>query len=406
MTAVKKNQKETRTFIIRYCIANVANICFLPGVVLSHRNLQAQIHTLVEAWRWSSNDVILHSLPLNHTHGIINALLCPLSVGAKCIMMKKFDKNIAWGHLLGINTSTADRITIFMGVPTMYAKLIEEYEQLFAKNGRVVEHIKTTLKNKIRLMVSGSAPLPAPIFKKWEQISGHKLLERYGMTEVGMCLSCEYDAPREPGFVGVPLPGVQVKLGLKQESGGYKTILECSNDHNRLKITQSPDYKQKDLIGELLVKGDTVFKEYFKKPEASKASFTSDGWFKTGDTAIFNSSKKAFRILGRTSVDIIKTGGFKVSALEIETQLLGHPDIVDCSVLGVDDPTWGEKIAAVVVLKKGAKLDLETLRKYAKEKIAEYAAPTIMKVTDSIPKNQMGKVNKPELKKRLFSNKD
>lgn len=374
----------------------------IPGVVLSHKNLQAQTNMLVEAWRWTSSDIILHCLPLNHTHGIVNALLCPLTVGAKCIMMNKFDKNITWSHLLGINTATADRVNIFMGVPTMYVQLISEYEHIFTSNHRVVDYIRTTLKSKIRLMVSGSAPLPIPVFKKWEEISGHRILERYGMTEIGMCLSNEYHSERIPGYVGIPLPGMHVKLSLPKEDGTYEDLLECSNENNQLKINRLTPLEKRELIGELFVKGDAVFKNYFNNPIATKNSFTHDGWFKTGDTARYSINKRIFKLLGRTSVDIIKTGGYKVSALEVETHLLGHPDIEDCAVLGVSDPEWGQRVAAIIALKDGKEIDLQSLREYCKQRVAEYAVPTILKVVDKIPKNVLSKLNKVDLTKQLF----
>lgn len=371
------------------------------GVVLSHKNLQSQTNALIEAWKWNSSDVILHCLPLNHTHGIVNALLCPLNIGAKIIMMKKFDKNIAWSHLLGINTASFDRVSIFMGVPTMYYQLIDEYEQIFKKNQRVVDYIKSTLKNKVRLMVSGSAPLPKPIFEKWEKISGHRILERYGMTEIGMCLSNEYHSNREPGYVGVPLPGVTVKLATPKEDGTYDNYIECSNNHGRISIKK---YSEKnEYAGELFVKGDSVFKEYFNKPTETKKEFTPDGWFRTGDTAKFNINKKLFKLLGRTSTDIIKSGGYKISAIQIETYLLGHPDIEDCTVVGVDDPVWGQRVAAVVVLKKGKEMTLKELRTFGKQKVAEYAVPSLLKIVEKIPKNQMGKVNKKEIVQQFFS---
>lgn len=363
------------------------------------------MNTLLDSWKWNSNDVILHCLPLNHTHGIINALLCPLTIGAKTVMMNKFDKNIAWGHLLAINTATADRVTVFMGVPTMYAKLIEEYENIFTNNHRVVDYIKSSLKNRMRLMVSGSAPLPTPIFRKWEQISGHRLLERYGMTEIGMCLSNEYNSARESGYVGIPLPGVRVKLVTTKEDGTSENVLECFNENNKITILRNPNCNRKDISGELYVKGETVFNEYFNRKEATKNTFTHDGWFKTGDTAYFSINKKVFKLLGRTSVDIIKTGGFKVSALEIETHLLGHPDIDDCAVVGVDDLTWGQRVAALVVVKKEKEMDLEKIRSFSRQKMAEYAVPSIIKIVEHVPKNAMGKVNKPELVKRFFSEK-
>lgn len=320
-------------------------------------------------------------------------------------MMNKFDKNIAWGHLLAINTATADKVSVFMGVPTMYAKLIEEYENIFTKNHRVVDYIKTSLKSRIRLMVCGSAPLPTPIFRKWEQITGHRLLERYGMTEIGMCLSNEYNSDREPGYIGVPLPGVRVKLVATRDDGKNENILECSNDNKKITVIRNPHWKREDISGELYVKGESVFREYFNKKDETNKVFTKEGWFKTGDSVSFDINKKVFKILGRTSVDIIKTGGFKVSALEIETHLLGHPDIVDCAVVGVEDLTWGQRVAAIIVVNKDAEMDLEILRSFSRQKMAEYAVPSVIKTVDSIPKNAMGKVNKPELIKRYFSEK-
>ncbi|GLV36366.1 Acyl-CoA synthetase family member 3 [Carabus blaptoides fortunei] len=373
------------------------------GVVLSHKNLQSQMLTLIDAWKWNNNDIILHSLPLHHTHGIVNALMCPLYIGAKCTMLPKFESNAVWSHLLAINTSTTDRITVYMGVPTMYAKLVLEYERIFMKNPRVVEYIKTTLKNKVRLMVSGSAPLPMPLFQKWEEITGHRLLERYGMTEIGMCLSNEYDGVREPGYVGNPLPGVSIRLAAKNPGGSTNIILECSNRDNQIQVEHSATSNRKDMSGELWVKGPSVFEEYFKKPEATQKEFTQDGWFKTGDTAKYNSNKKVFKIMGRTSVDIIKTGGYKVSALEVETYLLGHQDIEDCAIVGVHDDTWGQRVAAVIVLKKNAKMDLQKLRDWSKTIMAEYAVPSVAKFVETIPKNTLGKVNKPELVKKLFA---
>lgn len=165
-------------------------MCSFLGVVLTHRNLFNQVNILLEPWKWSSTDIILHTLPLNHTHGIVNALLCPHYVGAKCVMLTKFNSNAVWSYFLGVNVGKVvgqdDRkISVFMGVPTMYAKLIEEYDTVFSSDKKMCDHIKNTLKGKFRLFVSGSAPLSKPIYDRWLEISGHRLLERFGMTEIG-----------------------------------------------------------------------------------------------------------------------------------------------------------------------------------------------------------------------------
>lgn len=376
------------------------------GAVLSHKNIQNQAFTLIDSWKWTATDVILHVLPLAHIHGIINALVCPLYIGAKCIMLETFEERTTWSYLLGVNTSSPNdrRVTVFMGVPTIYSKLIKEYEKVFAKDDQMVEYIKNTLSNRIRLMVSGSAPLPVSTYKKWLDITGHKLLERYGMTETGMILSNSYDSDREPGFVGVPLPGVstQVAKNREDDSRDYTVLLESSNVNGQV-ITKLNDNFNEDPIGELLVKGDNVFKEYFNNPQATKNTFTHDGWFKTGDIVQYNLEKKKFKILGRTSIDVIKSGGYKLSALDIESVLMEHPDIKECAVIGIEDKTWGESIAAIIVLKSESGMSLEQLKNFCADKLPKYSIPTILKIVAQIPKNAMGKINKREFIKDFTS---
>lgn len=373
------------------------------GVLATHRGLTAQCVSQTHAWRWSHADVMLHALPLDHTHGLVNGLLCPLGVGARVLMMPHFDADDAWAHLLALNTPHADRATVFTGVPTMYARLLDAYERLFAGNARVREHIRTTLRSRLRLMMSGSAPLPSDTHRRWFELSEHRLLERYGMTEIGMALSADY-APEDrrlPQHVGLPMPSVSVRLC--DPTDGH-TLLECSTDadgHSRIS-NDAP------ASGELLVKGPTVFREYFRRPEETRDAFTSDGWFKTGDIATFDHANRSFRLLGRNSVDIIKSGGYKISALEVETRLLQHPHVRECAVVGVDDPTWGQRVAAVVVLSEDAPeppLDLEAVRTFAAEALADYALPSLLRIVDEIPRNAMGKVNKRELAAALFPSK-
>ncbi|XP_015122402.1 acyl-CoA synthetase family member 3, mitochondrial [Diachasma alloeum] len=365
------------------------------GVVMSHRNLQSQMNALITAWKWSEKDIVLHTLPLNHVHGIVNVLMCPLYVGARCVMLPKFETSNVWTHLLGINLQNSERCNMFMAVPTIYMKLIQEYEQLFSKNAKMKEYVQTVCSTKIRLMVSGSAPLPKPIFDRWEEITGHRLLERYGMTETGMVLSNPLEGQRIPGTVGTPLPGVHVRL-TKEEGGETPEVLVEGSWAG----TKVIGHRKGPIVGDLQVKGESVFREYWKKPEATAKEFTKDGWFKTGDTAQYD--KGVYSILGRSSVDIIKTGGYKVSALQVETAILGHPDIIDCAVVGLPDITWGEKVAAVVVTREGAEIILSQLREFGKKSLPEYAVPTVLKVVDKIPKNSMGKVNKPDLLAAVF----
>jgi malonyl-CoA/methylmalonyl-CoA synthetase len=333
------------------------------GAVLTHKNIISQITTLVKSWGWSSSDHILHVLPLHHTHGIVNALLCALWSGASCEMLPQFDAKLVWNKFI------EGAITLFMAVPTIYVKLIASWEKANTKDQSQMSEACS----KLRLMVSGSAALPVGVFRKWEEITGHTLLERYGMTEIGMALSNPLHGERRPGFVGMPLPGVTLRL--VDDSGN--------------------EIKEKYVAGEIQVKGDNVFKEYWGKPEATKNVFKKD-WFCTGDVAIVD--KGYYKILGRSSVDIIKTGGYKVSALEIEEILRTHPDIKECAIVGIEDIEWGEIVSAAIVTNSGNFLSIDELREWAKEKMASYKIPRKILFFDDLPRNVMGKVNKPQVK--------
>lgn len=333
------------------------------GVVAAHRNITSQITTLIDAWGWTAEDRILHVLPLHHTHGIINALLCPLWVGAVCEMLPQFDAAAVWDRFIRGN------ITVFMAVPTVYIKLIEFWENAAEEAQRKMSQACAGM----RLLVSGSAALPASVFEKWKAISGRALLERYGMTEIGMAISNPLHGERRPGYIGLPLPGVQIRL--VDDSG--------------------KEIKDEGMPGEIQIKGPNVFLEYWRRPEATQEAFV-EGWFRSGDVAVVENGY--YRILGRSSVDIIKTGGYKVSALEIEEILRSHPSIKECAVVGVEDPEWGERVCAAVILNGSTSLGLEELRRWAKEKMAVYKIPSRLTAVEELPRNAMGKVTKPEVR--------
>lgn len=338
------------------------------GTLVTHHTLGAQIRSLIEAWDWTAEDRILHVLPLHHVHGILNVLCCALWAGATCEMMPRFEADLFWKRVKEGN------LTLFMAVPTIYARLVKAWKS----NDPEERKLLTEACRQLRLMVCGSAALPVSTLEEWREISGHTLLERYGMTEIGMAISNPLHGERRPGYVGTPLPGVEVRL----VDGENREVADA-------------------VPGEIQVRGDTVFREYWRRPEATAAAFT-DGWFRTGDVAV--REKGMFRILGRDSVDIIKTGGFKVSALEIEEQLRTHEAIDECAVVGIADPEWGERVSAAVVLKQGNQLDLETLRDWSKQRLAVYKAPSRLLVLKELPRNAMGKVVKPEVVK-LFENR-
>ncbi|KAJ3091383.1 Acyl-CoA synthetase member 3, mitochondrial [Quaeritorhiza haematococci] len=361
---------------------------------------------MLDAWRWSPTDRILHVLPLHHVHGVVNVLTCALASGATCefIPQNRVKQDLAeaiWERWMNPSRD----LTLFMAVPTIYAKLAQAYEKQSEK--------RVAMQNacsQFRLMVSGSAALPESVFNKWEEISGHRLLERYGMTEIGMALGNPLDGPRVPGTVGLPFPGVHARIFVPDVK--EKETVSTWKD-----ITESVD-----APGELFIRGPQVFKEYWGRPDATKETFydlTKDGslWFRTGDIAA-RTDTGYFKILGRASVDIIKTGGYKISALEIERELLEHPSVLDVAVVGIPDGkalkdtvqssstgteagnTWGERVGAMVVFRKGAPTpNLTDLRQFLRDRLAPHKIPSILLDVKELPRNAMGKVNKKDLLK-------
>lgn len=340
------------------------------GVLLTHKNLVSQVRSLTDAWEWSQDDRILHCLPLHHIHGIVNALYCAHYNGAIVEFLPSFSPAEVWKRLM----RRVNPVTVFMGVPTMYVMLMRKYQDLDAE----AQQRGAAAAAALRLTVSGSAACPVPVMTGWEEITGQRLLERYGMTEIGMALSNPLKPmhQRRAGTVGCPLPSVEVRIaGLGPGEVGQ---------------------------GELGVRGSTVFCEYFGRAEATASSFDCDGFFLTGDTAKVDEDG-VYTILGRTSVDIIKSGGYKLSALEIENHLLEHPNIRECAVVGLPDDVYGEIVAAVIVCEEGQPpLEGGELRMWAKDHLAGYKIPRVTKVLDSIPRNAMGKVNKKELIRSVF----
>ncbi|XP_033148136.1 malonate--CoA ligase isoform X2 [Brassica rapa] len=354
------------------------------GVVHTHKSINSQVRMLTEAWEYTSADHFLHCLPLHHVHGLFNALFAPLYARSSVEFLPKFSVSgiwRRWRESYPVNDDKTDNpITVFTGVPTMYTRLIQGYEAM----DQETKESSAFAAQKLRLMMSGSSALPRPVMHQWESITGHRLLERYGMTEFVMAISNPLRGERKAGTVGKPLPGVEAK------------IVQDKNDT--------------DGVGEICVKSPSLFKEYWNLPEVTKESFTEDGYFKTGDAGRVDEDGY-FVILGRTSADIMKVGGYKLSALEIESTLLEHPTVAECCVLGLPDKNYGEAVTAIIVAEAGAKrkrddeskpvMTLEELCGWAKDKLAPYKLPTRLIIWESLPRNAMGKVNKKELKKSL-----
>ncbi|KAG0645568.1 Acyl-synthetase family [Hyphodiscus hymeniophilus] len=372
------------------------------------------------AWNYRPSDRLLHVLPLHHIHGTVNAILTPLFAGSSIEFLFPFNATAVWERFAApfLPSPEPNRkpITFFTVVPTVYNRLLSTFPSLDARTQEVAK--KGISPENLRLNISGSAALPTPTKKAWSDLSsGNVLLERYGMTEVGMALSCGLPfASRVDGSVGWPLPSVEVRL-VDTETG------EVINEGEEL----DKDGKERD--GEIQLRGPTIFQEYWRNEEATAKELVTgdDGkgrWFKTGDVAvrrhissIQTSSEKdtsqnwangpMYFIRGRKSADIIKTGGEKVSALEVERELLSLPEIEEAAVVAVPSGKWGQKVGAVVILKKGAEgkkgawgpMDM---RRALKDRLARYKIPQVMKVVDDIPRNAMGKINKKVLVNAVF----
>lgn len=342
-----QRQAESRRALIVYTSGTTGRP---KGVVTTHGQIAAQIASLLDAWEWTSNDCALLVLPLHHVHGIINVLGSALAAGASCEMLPQFDAINTWQRL------ASGEVTVFSAVPTIYHRLIAAWDSANPSQRQAW----SAGSRGVRLMMSGSAALPLRTLARWRAITGHTLLERYGMTETGMILSNPLHGERRPGSVGTPLPGVEVRM----------------------------------VEGEIEVRGPGVFAEYWRRPDETRTAFR-DGWFRTGDVAVVEDG--AYRLLGRTSTDILKTGGYKVSALEIEDAIREHPSVADCAVIGTPDDEWGQRVCAVVELRAGQTLTLDALQNALKATLAPYKVPRELRIVDALPRNAMGKVNKPSL---------
>jgi malonyl-CoA/methylmalonyl-CoA synthetase len=312
------------------------------GALLSHANLLAGSKSVGLAWRWTAADRLVLALPLFHAHGLCVGLHGTLLAGASAVLLPRFDVGAV------LDAAHQHEASMFFGVPTMYHRL--------ARSSRVSELAR------LRLCVSGSAPLPAELHRSLADRAGQQVLERYGMTETLMLVSNPYDGERRPGTVGFPLPGVEVRLSDGDE-------------------------------GEIQVRGPNVFAGYWERSQATAESFT-DGWFRTGDLASVDPDGYV-TILGR-SKDLIISGGFNVYPREVEEVLLSHPDVAEVAIVGTPSDEWGEVVTAFVV-PAGDHRAAEPLLALASEQLAPFKRPRIVHFVDTLPRNALGKVLKQEL---------
>ncbi|HZT66724.1 MAG TPA: AMP-binding protein [Acidimicrobiales bacterium] len=320
------------------------------GAMLTHHNLASNARALHQAWGFRPDDVLLHALPVFHAHGLFVAVNCVLANGTGMIFLPRFDVDMVLERL--------PEATVFMGVPTFYTRLLAD-DRLDADRCR-----------RMRLFVSGSAPLSPATHEEFRRRTGHVILERYGMTETTMISSNPLDGERRPGSVGRPLPGVQVR------------------------ITQEGAAVGPGEVGDVEVRGPNVFRGYWKRPSA--AEFTSDGFFRTGDLGRLDADGY-LHLVGR-SKDLVISGGLNVYPKEVEEVLDSLPGVAESAVIGVPDPDLGEAVVAVVVAEPGAELQPDALRAEARRHLAGFKVPKRVQVAESLPRNTMGKVEKARLR--------
>ncbi|UCI07846.1 malonate--CoA ligase [Mesorhizobium sp. B1-1-8] len=324
------------------------------GAMLSHENLASNARVLVEQWRFSPNDVLIHALPIFHTHGLFVATHVTLMAGAKMLFERKFDP----GRII----SLLPRATVLMGVPTFYVRLLQQ-------DGLTQEAAKA-----MRLFISGSAPLLAETHNAWRERTGHAILERYGMTETNMNTSNPYDGERRAGTVGFPLPGVTLRI-TDPESG---------------RLLAQGD------IGMIEVKGTNVFSGYWRMPEKTKAEFREDGFFITGDLGLIDADGYV-HIVGRGK-DVIISGGYNIYPKEVESEIDALAGVSESAVIGVAHPDFGEGVTAVVVRKPGSAVSAADIADAIAGRLAKYKHPKQVIFVDELPRNTMGKVQKNVLR--------
>jgi fatty acid CoA ligase FadD36 len=318
------------------------------GVVLSRRAIAADLDALAEAWQWTSDDTLVHGLPLFHVHGLVLGLLGSLRIGNRFIHTGKPTPS-------GYAGSGG---TLYFGVPTVWSRVVADRA--------AAEALRSA-----RLLVSGSAPLPVPVFERLAELTGHEPVERYGCSESLITVSTRVDGERRPGWVGLRLAGVTTRL--------------VDDD-------EAPVAPDGETVARLQVRGPMMFDGYLGRPDATAAAFTDDGWYRTGDVAVIDGDGM-HRIVGRESTDLIKSGGYRIGAGEVESALLGHPDVVEAAVVGLPDDDLGQRIVAFVV----GDVEPQALIDFVAQQLSMHKRPREVRVVDALPRNAMGKVLKKEL---------
>jgi len=329
------------------------------GAVITHRNAAFDLDALAGAWGWTADDVLVHALPLFHVHGLVLGVLGSLRAGGALRLLPKFTPE-------GVCAAMEGGGTMLFAVPTMYHRLAEHGEASPADARKLA---------RARLLVSGSAALPVRENERLLRLFGQRVVERYGLTETIINTAARHDGPRTPGTVGPPLPGITLRLV----------------DEERRPVAPGPD-----VLGEVAVKGPNVFQGYLNRPDATSAAMDAEGFFYTGDIAAVTLEGEV-KIVGRRATDLIKTGGYKVGAGEVEAALLEHPAVREAAVIGAPDDDLGERIVAFVVAYEGAAPGAQELADHVARLLAPHKRPRTVRLVPSLPRNAMGKVLKKEL---------
>ncbi|WP_426569581.1 acyl-CoA synthetase [Streptomyces canus] len=331
------------------------------GAVIPRRAIAATLDALADAWQWTGDDVLVHGLPLFHVHGLVLGILGPLRRGGSVRHLGRFAPE-------GVTRELNAGATMFFGVPTMYHRIA----QTLPDDPELAEAL-----GRARLLVSGSAALPVHDHERITAATGQRVIERYGMTETLMNTSVRADGEPRAGTVGVPLPGVELRL--VEEDGSPITAYDG------------------ETVGEIQVRGPNLFTEYLNRPDATAAAFTADGWFRTGDMAV-REPDGYVRIVGRKATDLIKSGGYKIGAGEIENALLEHPGVREAAVTGEPDADLGERIVAwVVPVDPGSPPNADELADHVARRLAPHKRPRTVRYLDALPRNDMGKIMKRAL---------
>jgi fatty acid CoA ligase FadD36 len=325
------------------------------GVVLSHGALANGLDGLARAWDWSGEDVLVHGLPLFHVHGLILGVLGALRVGSPLVHTGRPQPQAYAAAARGGGT-------MFFGVPTVWSRIAADPSSARALGSA-------------RLLVSGSAALPPSVFRDLDELAGHAPVERYGMTETMITLAVRADGERRPGWVGVPIEGVHTRV--VDDAG-------------------APVARDAETVGDLQIRGGCLFDGYLGRPEATAGSWTADGWFRTGDAAVWDDGGY-HRIVGRRATDLIKSGGYRIGAGEVEAALLEHRSVAEVAVVGLPDPDLGQRLVAFVVGSGDGAVVPDTLIQHVAAQLSVHKRPREVRVVDALPRNAMGKVQKSRL---------